>query len=179
MLVHFRIFSSASNFIHQRLTLLYSLNRYASYINGLLLALLMTTACSPDKTANEQIASTIIALAKKRSAAVVNADTATLSAILSKDFRYINIYGESLSRKKYLENNAALGSDSSRWISQDIDSMTVQVLDNSAVVTFRVLDKFIYEGVPYENYCRSTFIYERQKDDWKCILGHTTKIDLD
>jgi hypothetical protein len=94
-----------------------------------------------------------------------------------KDFRYINISGESLSRDMYLKNNASLGSDSSHWISQDIDSIVVRVINNSAVISFRVLDKFVYEGSPYENYCRSTFVYERQGDVWKCVIGHTTKIE--
>jgi len=142
-----------------------------------LLALLLLSACTGHEQSGEEIASSIIALAKERSLAVVKSDTATLGNILDKNFRYINIFGESLSRKKYLENNFSLGSDSSKWISQDIDSMAVRVLKNSAVITFRVLDKFIYEGSPYQNYCRSTFVYERQGDEWKCIIGQTTKIE--
>lgn len=142
----------------------------------LLIVVLLANACTPKNITQEQVESEIIALAKKRSQAVVNSDTTTLGAILSSDFRYINIYGEELSRKKYLGNNASLGSDSSKWISQDMDSITVQVVDNSAVITFRVLDKFIYEGVEYENYCRSTFVYKKQNEEWRCILGHTTRI---
>lgn len=108
---------------------------------------------------------------------MVNSDTTALSSILSSDFRYINIYGEVLTRKKYLNNNASLGSDSSKWISQDMDSITVQVADNNAVITFRVLDTFIYEGVEYQNYCRSSFVYQKQNEEWRCILGHTTRIE--
>lgn len=153
--------------------------RHAEKYVILLFVFLWVVACAPEKKSQEQIKSDIITLAKKRSAAVVNSDTTTLGAILSKDFYYINIYGELLSREKYLGNNSSLGSDSSRWISQDIDSVDVQVLDNSAVITFRVLDKFIYEGEPYENYCRSTFVYSKQNNEWRCTLGHTTKIETE
>jgi hypothetical protein len=142
-----------------------------------LLVFLWLTACAGKDMVKDETASAIIALAKLRSQAVVRSDTATLNSILDKNFRYINIFGESLSRDNYLKNNASLGSDSSYWISQDIDSMDVRVFNNSAVITFRVLDKFVYEGSPYENYCRSTFVYERQGDVWKCIIGHTTKIE--
>jgi hypothetical protein len=141
------------------------------------LIFLWLTACAGKEMAEEETASAIIALARLRSQAVVKSDTATLNSILDKDFRYINIFGESLSRAAYLKNNGSLGSDSSHWISQDIDSIDVKVLNNSAVITFRVLDKFVYEGSPYENYCRSTFVYQRQGDVWKCIIGHTTKIE--
>ncbi len=145
------------------------------YIKFLILFLL-TSACTSEHLTQEQAESEIIALAKKRSQAVVNSDTTTLASILSSDFCYINIYGEVQSRKKYLGNNASLGSDSSKWISQEMDSITVQVQDNNAVITFRALDKFIYEGVKYQNYVRSTFVYKKQNEEWRCILGHTTKI---
>lgn len=150
--------------------------RFLYYLRCLLIFLWLT-ACAGKEMAEEEAASAIIALARLRSQAVVKSDTATLNSILDKDFRYINIFGESLSRAMYLKNNASLGSDSSHWISQDIDSIDVRVLSNSAVITFRVLDKFVYEGSPSENYCRSTFVYERQGDVWKCIIGHTTKIE--
>src|SRR3990170_1010719 len=68
----------------------------------------LVTACASDNMSKEQIESVIIDLAKKRSLAVVNSDTATLSSILGKNFRYINIYGEYLSRIKYLESNSSL-----------------------------------------------------------------------
>jgi hypothetical protein len=142
-----------------------------------LILILLMIACTRKEKVREDVAPAIIELIKLRSQAVVKTDTATLDSILARDFRYINIFGESLSREEYLKNNASLGNDSSRWISQGIDSIDVRVLNSSAVVTFRVLDKFIYEGVPYENYCRSTFVYELQDDAWKCILGHTTKIE--
>jgi hypothetical protein len=141
------------------------------------LIFILLIACTRKEMVPEEVVPDIIELIKLRSQAVVKNDTTTLDSILARDFRYINVFGESLSREEYLKNNASLGSDSSRWISQDIDSIDVSVLDRSAIVTFRVLDKFIYEGMRYENYCRSTFVYELQDDAWKCILGHTTKIE--
>jgi hypothetical protein len=140
---------------------------------------LVLAACGAATDGDEQIRSEIIALARERSRAVVSSDTLTLGSILARDFRYINTFGEAMSRSRYLQGNASLGNDSSRWISQEMDSITVKVLQNTAVVTFLVLDKFIYKGVPYENYCRSTFVYEKQGDTWKCILGHTTRIGND
>ena len=144
----------------------------------LLLISIFLFSCKPKISTVTDEKSTIIALAKKRSQAVVKSDTATLNDILDQRFRYINISGQSLSRKDYLANNSSLGNDSaSYWVSQDIDSIQVSMLDRTAVITFRVLDKFVYEGIPYENYCRSTFVYEKQATDWKCVLGHTTKIE--
>lgn len=133
--------------------------------------------CEADLNSKQNQESVLVALVKKRSMAVVNSDTAVLSDILAKDFRYVNIFGEIQSRERYLSNNASLGSDSSRWISQDLDSIVVKIFDKTAIVTFRVLDKFVYEGVPAQNHCRSTFVYNLQGDSWKCLMGHTTKIE--
>jgi hypothetical protein len=128
-------------------------------------------------TTPQDIEKEIIALAKRRSEAVVKTDTFTLGTILSSDFRYINIWGDELSRSEYLGNNSTLGSGDSHWISQDMDSINVRVLHSAAIITFRVHDQFKYEGIVYSNFCRSVFIYEQKGDKWKCIFGQTTKVD--
>lgn len=146
----------------------------ATLLAGAVAVLSCETNTSPKIDESE----VLIALAKKRSQAVVKSDTATLGQILDSQFRYINISGENLSREQYLLNNSSLGNDTaSYWVSQDIDSINVRVLDKTAVITFRVLDKFVYESIPYQNYCRSTFVYEKQGSEWRCLLGHTTKIE--
>jgi hypothetical protein len=152
-------------------------NRVLHYGSLLILATILFS-CELNTSTVKDDESTIIALAKKRSKAVVESDSATLNDILDQRFRYINISGQSLSREDYLSNNSSLGNDSaSYWVSQNIDSIQVSMLDRTAVITFRVLDKFVYEAIPYENYCRSTFVYEKQGAVWKCVLGHTTKIE--
>jgi hypothetical protein len=123
-----------------------------------------------------EVEAKIISLAKERSKAVVESDTTTMSRILSKDFTYINIWGERLTRKDYLANNATLG-EGSNWISQDMDSISVKVSPSFAIITFRVNDRFNYQGTYQSNFCRSTFVYELQDDSWKCVMGHTTKIE--
>jgi hypothetical protein len=152
-------------------------NRVLYYGSFLILATILFT-CELNTSTVKDDESTIIALAKKRSKAVVESDSATLNDILDQRFRYINISGQSLSREDYLSNNSSLGNDSaSYWVSQNIDSIQVSMLERTAVITFRVLDKFVYEAIPYENYYRSTFVYEKQGAVWKCVLGHTTKIE--
>lgn len=95
-------------------------------------------ACQPEATTSE-LEAKIISLAKQRSKAVVESDTATMSGILSDDFTYVNIWGERLTRKEYLANNASLG-EGSYWIAQDIDSINVKChahspLSRSALTT--------------------------------------------
>jgi hypothetical protein len=148
-----------------------------SFIGLYTLIVVLTVACSEKPGPDTDPTTEIIALAKLRSKAVVESDTAALSSILDKRFRYINIWGESLSREKYMSNNASLDEEDSHWISQDIDSIQLTFSGNSALITFRVLDKFVYQGDSAANYCRSTFIYEKQDGQWKCMLGHTTKIE--
>lgn len=141
------------------------------------LLLLSATLFSCQSQSNTSvIEAKIIALAKQRSKAVVESDTVTMSSILSSDFTYVNIWGERLTREEYLANNASLG-NGSYWIAQDIDSINVKVTPSFAVISFRVNDRFNYQGTFTSNFCRSTFAYELQGDHWKCVMGHTTKIE--
>lgn len=142
---------------------------------GLVLLFVSLIACHNQRSSKD-IEAEIISLAKKRSKAVVESDTTTLSSILAKDFTYINIWGERLTRKDYLANNASLGSQSS-WIAQDMDSISVKVSGSFAIITFRVNDRFNYEGAAHSNFCHSTFAYELQGNEWKCVMGQTTKIE--
>jgi ketosteroid isomerase-like protein len=125
------------------------------------------------------VETTIANLAKQRSQAVVKGDTSFLRQILDKDFVYINISGETLNRDSYLEGLVSFKNDSTYWISQDIDRIRVKSMSNgdAAIISFRVLDKLMYEGMLYNNYCNSTFVYEKKGLDWKCLLGQTTKIE--
>jgi Domain of unknown function (DUF4440) len=144
-------------------------------LHALLLFAVTLFSCESQPTIPE-IEAKIISLAKERSKAVVKSDTTTMSRILSKDFTYINIWGERLTRQQYLTNNASLG-EGSYWISQDMDSISVKASQSFAVISFRVNDRFNYQGAFQSNFCRSTFVYELQGDDWKCVMGHTTKIE--
>lgn len=143
----------------------------------LLICVLLTSGCS-DKP-DSSLETTIIDLARKRSQAVVKGDTATLNQILDRDFVYINTSGELLDRDNYLNGQVSFRNDSSYWISQTIDSITVRPLNNrnAVVINFKIHDELMYEGTLYKNFCRSTFVYEKKGDDWKCLLGQTTRIE--
>ncbi len=142
-----------------------------------LVFLFVVTGCV-HKAENFQEA-TIINLAKQRSQAVVKGDTSALLKILDKDFIYINISGEKLDRNRYISGLVSFKNDSSYWISQDMDSIKVRPLGNgdAVIITFTLQDQLMYEGIRVNNQCRSTFIYEKKGNDWKCLLGQTTKIE--
>lgn len=149
-------------------------------MHRLFLLLIITLVSCESVTHDEQAEEEIVKLARKRSKAVVDGDIVTLDQILSDDFTYVNISGQLLSRKAYLEGQVSLGSSNSRWISQTMDSITVKVIDATALITFRVNDRFIYDSVEYSNFCRSTFLYKQDTErNWKCVMGHTTKISTE
>ncbi len=141
--------------------------------------LFIVSGCSKEVTI--PLETTIINLAKDRSQAVVKYDTSFLLQILDENFVYINTSGKTLNRESYLEGLVSFKNDSSYWISQDLDRIGVKSMNNgdAAIITFRVHDKFMYEGILYTNYCSSTFVYERKGKEWKCLLGQTTKIESD
>lgn len=145
--------------------------------NILLLAILLASCDAINR--DQQVKDEIIALAKRRSEAVVKSDIKTLEEILDRDFTYVNTSGKFLSRKEYLAGQGLLGNADSYWISQTMDSIDVKLVNSSALVTFRINDRFVFEKVEYSNFCRSTFLYERKNGKWSCVMGHTTQINDD
>lgn len=117
----------------------------------------------------------LIDLANSRSAALVNSDTLKMKEILDDNFFYVNSEGVKRNRKEYIKNIILSGD--SKWLEQKIEDMDVRLVGtDAAILSFIVLDRFVYNGEEYAVYNRSTFVYGRKGKTWKCMSGHTTEI---
>ena len=145
----------------------------------LLLLVALTACAAPQKPSEAK--QEVMRAAEQRLAAVVRGDLAALEQLLAPDFRYINVWGETSERAEYLEaRRTSMNTPSDHWLGQDIDEHSIQFTmagPDVALVTFRVLDHFKYEGTEHRNWVRSTYVYERVDGKWRCKLGHTSRID--
>ncbi len=113
-------------------------------------------------------------LVRRRSTAVVAGDMETLKQILSENFIYIDASGNRLDRVSYLENYVA--SNSIKWISQEVEEVSIRDYEDTSIVMCRVHDKFILAGKEFDTRLRATFVYAKQNEIWRCVFGQSTRI---
>ena len=123
-----------------------------------------------------EIRNDVIAAAKRRSQALVAGDPAALLELLTDDFAYVNAAGSLLDRAEYVR--AHITSGATRWFGQDLDEFHVRVHGDWAVLICRAHDRISFEGEPpTDTHVRSTQVWRRLDDVWRCLSIHTTGID--
>ena len=123
---------------------------------------------------NQAIEQTIIERARARSEALIRGDVPALTQILADELVYTNANGQVLDRPMYLRTYVTSGAG--RFLSQTMDDIRVHLYGEVAVLTCRVHDVFEYQQQRFEADYRSTFVYARQADQWRCVAGQTTAI---
>ncbi|MBX3066036.1 MAG: nuclear transport factor 2 family protein [Anaerolineae bacterium] len=113
-------------------------------------------------------------IVKQRSVALISGDVAKLSAILSDDFVYIDAGGNLMDKRGYLENYV-MATDV-RWIAQELDEIVIREYGEMAVITLRAHDQAEYGGTLFDSWVRSTFVYAKQGENWRCVSGHSSRI---
>jgi ketosteroid isomerase-like protein len=116
-------------------------------------------------------ADAVRSVAAERSAALVRKDVAALDRILAPEFVYTNASGEVLDKEKYLARYVR--DPNVRWLSQELEDVEVRVAGDIAVVTCRVRDRAEFGGQSLDAAFRSTYVYVREEEGWRCIAGHT------
>jgi hypothetical protein len=95
-----------------------------------------------------------------------------LDHILADGFVYTNATGEVLDRASYLARYVE--SPDVRWLAQDLEDVEVRMHGGTAVLTFLVHDRAMFGGQLLDAHFRSTFVYARTRDGWKCLAGHSS-----
>ena len=143
------------------------------FILHTVLFLLLPFIAAAQKTARQKII--LENLARDRSSALIENDTVRMKEILDDRFFYTNSEGVKSTREEYITN--MFTQHTIKWLNQKIDSLDIQLHRNiTAILSFKVLDHFVYDGKEYQVWNRSTFVYMKKKKTWKCISGHTSEI---
>ena len=123
---------------------------------------------------SSSLAQTVAQFARARSDALVRGDVRILELILSDDFSYINASGHAFDKQAYLQFFVVSGN--MKWLAQELDEIAVRLYGDTAVLACRVHDQALFQGTPYDAYLRSTQIYVKQRNGWRCVAIQTTEI---
>lgn len=118
----------------------------------------------------------IIRLVHARSEALVNADVEAMGNILHPEFVYVNAGGYVNHQEDYLAQFVDSEGGPS-WERQDVDEITIRIYGDIAIVNCRVHDVATWQEHRMDAHFRSTFVYLKTPDGWRCVSGHTSPID--
>lgn len=123
---------------------------------------------------NNTLDQDILNVAQARSDALVQKDGDAMNRILADEFVYINSSGEVLTKTDYIEQYVI--SPEAQWRSQTMEDVHIQLYDGVGIVRYRVHDDAEFAGDPFVASFRSLFVYRRDGDTWRCVVGQTTAI---
>ena len=116
----------------------------------------------------------VLAAARRRSAALVDKDIDALLELLHPDFVYVNASGQVLDRDQYLD--LYVRPAEVQWTSQTLESPHVVQVGSVAVLTCLVHDVARYRDDHLDETFRSTLTWIRTDDGWQCLAGHTSRL---
>jgi hypothetical protein len=115
----------------------------------------------------------IVRAAEERSRALVVKDEEAMDDLLTERFVYTNAAGQLVDKPDYL--GFYVRNPSLLWEAQDLDDVDVRAYTNCAVLTARVHDVGSASGERFDRVYRSTFVYVREGNRWRCAAGQTTE----
>jgi ketosteroid isomerase-like protein len=113
----------------------------------------------------------VTAAARRRAAALVSGDEATLRLLMHPDLQWTTFRGEVLGYEDYIAGNTRAGL---RWRAQRLEGVTVVVVGDTAVLTAAVTDEVSRDGRDQSFTLRLTQTWVRTPEGWRCLAGHAS-----
>jgi len=110
----------------------------------------------------------ILALAKRRSAALVARDATALRELHHPDLRWTTHRGDTRDRDLYVRGNTE---GDLVWRAQSLSSTDVVVVGDTAVLTALVHDEYERAGQPGAHDMRLTLTCVRENGTWRVLAG--------
>jgi len=111
----------------------------------------------------------VIQAAQARAAALADADSGSLEALLHEHFRWTTHVGETYGRLEYIRRNTE---GHTVWRSQALIDPDVVVVGDTAVLCAEVKDVVVKDGREITFRMPVTQVWVREDDAWKCLAGH-------
>lgn len=111
----------------------------------------------------------VIDAAQRRASALAAGDAELLAALLHAEFRWDTHTGAMYSRDEYLRRNTE---GATVWRSQELTSVEVVVVGDTAVLFAEVTDVVLQENVPETFRMPMTQVWIRAGGGWRCLAGH-------
>lgn len=151
---------------------------YMKRILWISLLILMTAVFSPGQSSRSE--KEIRALLDRFGKAFVEADAATLEALLADDYAHTNSNGGTLNKTQWLDyiktRSAELKSGRLRVDSYINDDLKIRIYGNTAVVTGRNTSRGAREGKAFSLQLRFTHVWVKQAGLWRRTAFHDSAI---
>ena len=111
----------------------------------------------------------VLAAALQRAQALVDRDSATLTALHHPDLRWTTFLGDVLDRESYVRGNTE---GNLAWRAQSFVDPEVVVEGDTAVLIAVVRDEVERDGISETFSLRLTQTWVRTSEGWRCLSGH-------
>ncbi|MDA0159345.1 nuclear transport factor 2 family protein [Solirubrobacter ginsenosidimutans] len=111
----------------------------------------------------------ILAVVRRRSAALVARDAAELRAVHHPDFRFTTPRGDVRDLEAYIAGNTG---GALVWRAQDLVAPELVVAGEVAVLTGVMHDEFERAGEPGAHDMHVTFVFVERAGEWVVLAGH-------
>lgn len=140
--------------------------------------LLMLASCS---TANENYREQLAPTVEKFNEAYVQGDTLLLANMITENYVHTNSSWKSFGKEKWLSymknRREKLDDGTIEMIAYTMDEYAVEFFEHTAIVTARINNKGIEDGMPYEKSFRVTNLWIYKDGNWKRAAFHDTSIE--
>jgi ketosteroid isomerase-like protein len=122
---------------------------------------------------NGKVEEELIGLANEWDRAMVENDVEAIGRYMADDWTIIGPDGSVGDKPTFL------GLVRSGTLSHDVmesEDLKVRVYGDTAVVTSRGVSGGKYQGEPFREVERSSCVFVRQKEQWRCVLTHLSRI---
>lgn len=110
------------------------------------------------------------AAARERAAALAAGDADRLTELLHEDFHWTSHLGDGFDRTEYVRRNTA---GETVWRAQELNSVTVTVVGDTAVLRAEVADEVrLDDGGWATHRMPMTQVWVRVDGRWLCLAGH-------
>lgn len=105
--------------------------------------------------------------------ALVKGDAAVLDKYVAENGSFTDPGGAVSNKAQFL---AMIKAGDLKMQSSKIEDMKVQMFDDTAVVTYRTVDKGTYKGTDISGNYRWTDVFVKTKGKWQAVAGQGTRI---
>jgi uncharacterized protein DUF4440 len=147
-----------------------------TFMNRLLLLILVTTVAITGFAQSSKDESTLISINRQFIRNFLNNDTVEHNKIIHpSNFLFIGTNGKLLNRNEYMQAWVN-GYDKTVMPEFDLEDVQVRIFDNMALIIAKTKDKKINDGEYVTGETRYTDTYVKEKGEWKCVQVQLTRI---
>ena len=140
------------------------------FATGLLAAGLLTAVPASAQASDE---ATVAKSVEAFRVAMVGKDAKAYDALAAPQMSYAHSDGHVETKAQFIANNLA---SKAQWASLAFNDTTIQVVDNAAVVRFKLVGDSETEGKKTPINIGVLMVWQKQAGDWKLLARHSVKL---